>query len=272
MRRRKIRKMLLVAGLFALLLFILTPVFWAVTLSFDRAATTSVPEFSLIPRDATLFNYQAAGKLINLARYYRNTVFLTLVNTAISVFFALCCGYAFAKGRFALKKFWFYFMLAVMMIPFESRMIPLYIQYKNWGMIDTYAPLILGNFAYVYGIFFARQNIAALPDSSGSRLTWTGRGVEDLLSHHPAAVQAGDGHPVHFTGYRQLERLSVAPCGHPIFLQAGDLRGGGSVQCPGECDLLRAQDGGSGTQRHTADHYVPVFTEVYCAEYCGVGD
>ena len=56
-----------------------------------------MPEFSLIPREVTLFNYQAAGKLINLARYYRNTVFLTLVNTAISVFFALCCGYAFAK-------------------------------------------------------------------------------------------------------------------------------------------------------------------------------
>ena len=62
------------------------------------------------------------------------------------------------------KNFWFIFMLAVMMIPFESRMIPLYIQYKNWGMLDTYKPLIFGSFAYVY-VFFSRQNIEAIPDS-----------------------------------------------------------------------------------------------------------
>lgn len=68
--------------------------------------------------------------------------------------FAMMCGYAFAKGKFMFKNFWFIFMLAVMMIPFESRMIPLYIQYKNWGMLDTYKPLIFGSFAYVYGVFF----------------------------------------------------------------------------------------------------------------------
>lgn len=183
MRRRKILKMLLVAGLFLLLLFILTPVIWAISLSFDRAATTSVPDFALIPREATMFNYEAANKLINLGRYYRNTVFLTITNTVISVFFALCCGYAFAKGKFALKKFWFYFMLAVMMIPFESRMIPLYIQYKNWGLIDTYYPLILGNFAYVYGIFFARQNIAALPDSLRESAYLDGAGEWKIFFH-----------------------------------------------------------------------------------------
>ena len=56
-------------------------------------------------------------------------------------------------------------MLAVMMIPFESRMIPLYLQYRNWGMLNTYFPLIFGSFAYVYGIFFARSNIDAIPDA-----------------------------------------------------------------------------------------------------------
>ena len=54
---------------------------------------------------------------------------------------------------------------AMKMIPFESRMIPLYIQYKNWGMLDSYFSLILGNFSYVYGMFFARQNIASIPDA-----------------------------------------------------------------------------------------------------------
>lgn len=165
MKARKIRGIVLVAVLIGLLVLILMPLFWCISLSFDRKALTALPAFSLIPHEPTLFNYQVVFRTIPLMRYYGNTIFVTCVHTFLAVFFALTCGYAFAKGNFIGKKFWFIFMLAVMMIPFESRMIPLYVQYKNWGMLDTYAPLLLGACAYVYGIFFARQNIEAIPDS-----------------------------------------------------------------------------------------------------------
>lgn len=165
MKAKRIKKVIVALLLLASLMIILTPLFWTLVLSFDRAALTSLPKFSLFPKEPSLFNYKAAAKLINLKQYYLNTATVTIINTVISVFFALTCGYAFAKGKFVFKRFWFYFMLAVMMIPFESRMIPLFLQYKKWGMLDSYAPLILGNFAYVYGIFFARQSIATIPDS-----------------------------------------------------------------------------------------------------------
>lgn len=134
-------------------------------LSFDRVATTELPEFSLLPHEFSFFNYQVSAQFLDLVQYYKNTIFVTVVNTVISVFFALCCGYAFSKGQFFLKKFWYVFFMCVMMIPFEAKMIPLYIQYKSWGLINTYWPVILGNFAYVYGLFFARQNISTIPDS-----------------------------------------------------------------------------------------------------------
>lgn len=165
MKKKKIRKYITALILLAILLVILTPLFWCVSLSFDRRALTNLPEFSLIPHEPSLFNYQAAARAIPLLRYYGNTLFVTVTNTVISVFFAMMCGYAFAKGKFMFKNFWFVFMLAVMMIPFESRMVPLYIQYRSWGMLDSYLPLIFGSFAYVYGIFFSRQNIEAIPDS-----------------------------------------------------------------------------------------------------------
>ena len=126
---------------------------------------TALPPFSLIPGEFTLFNYEYAFKAIPLTRLYLNTIFITIVNTSLSVFFSLMCGYAFAKGEFAFKKFWFIFMLAVMMMPFESRMVPLYMQYRDWGMLDTYFPIIFGSFSYVYGTFFAKGNIESIPDS-----------------------------------------------------------------------------------------------------------
>lgn len=165
MKRNKIYKIIVIVILLALLSIILVPLAWSVSLSFDRKALTNLPEFSLMPHEPSTFNYHAAWTTIPLLRYYFNTMFLTVTNTVISVFTALMCGYAFAKGKFKFKQFWFIFMLAVMMIPFESRMIPLYIQYKNWGLLNTYYPLIFGSFAYVYGIFFARQSLAGIPDS-----------------------------------------------------------------------------------------------------------
>jgi ABC-type glycerol-3-phosphate transport system permease component len=156
---------MLILILLIFLLLDLFPLFWALVVSFDRSAMTRVPQFSFWPRQPSLNAYKFAMKTVELGRYYMNTLFVAISNTVVSVFFALACGYAFAKGQFKFKTFWFYFMLAVMIIPFESRLIPLFLQYQKWGMIDTFWPLILGAAGYVYGVFFARQNILAIPDS-----------------------------------------------------------------------------------------------------------
>ena len=159
--KRSVRILILAVLLF----FILVPLWWAVTISFNEKAISSVPKFSWWPEYTSLKSYDYAFKTIKLVRLYANTLMITVINVVISVFFAMCCGYAFSKGRFVGKKFWYLFMMAVMMIPFESRMIPLYLQYNGWGMINTYWPLILGNFAYVFGMIFATANIKALPDA-----------------------------------------------------------------------------------------------------------
>jgi ABC-type glycerol-3-phosphate transport system permease component len=155
----------LVIILLGWLFVVLFPLYWSVIVSFDRSAMTRVPQFSLFPREPSLHGYRYAFRTVDIGRYYFNTLIVTVSNTTLSVFFALSCGYAFAKGQFKLKKFWYYIMLAVMIIPFETRMIPLFLQYRSWGMIDTFWPLVLGAPGYVYGIFFARQNILAIPDS-----------------------------------------------------------------------------------------------------------
>lgn len=164
MKTKVLQKYTTIAVLLAILIIVLIPIWWAVTISFDATATIRLPEFSLLPVEFSLRNYEFAFDMIPLARLFFNTLFVTIVNTVISVFFALTAGYAFAKGQFKFKNFWFVFMLAVMMIPFESRMIPLFILYRDWGLLDTWFPLIFGSFAYVFGTFFARQNIGALPD------------------------------------------------------------------------------------------------------------
>ncbi|GHV43255.1 ABC transporter permease [Spirochaetia bacterium] len=165
MKKRVAGQIILDIVLFAMFFVVIFPLFWAVVVSFDRMAMTKVPAFSFWPRQPSLHAYRFALRTVDLGRYFLNTLIVTVSNTTLSVFFAMACGYAFAKGQFKLKGFWFFFMLAVMIIPFESRLIPLFLQYQRWGMINTFWPLILGAPGYVYGVFFARQNIMSIPDS-----------------------------------------------------------------------------------------------------------
>ena len=165
MKRVKIQKTITALILLVIFLIVITPLLWAIVMSFDRAATTSLPAFSLWPHKLTMFNYTASFKMIDLMQYFKNTVIIVTINTLLAVLFSMMCGFAFAKLKFAGKKFWFIFMLAVMMVPFESRLVPLYLQYRNWKLLNTWWPLILGQFAYVYGTFFARSYISSIPDS-----------------------------------------------------------------------------------------------------------
>ena len=165
MKREKIQKTITALILLVIFLIVITPLLWAIVMSFDRAATTSLPAFSLWPHKPTMFNYTASFKMIDLMQYFKNTVIIVTINTLLAVLFSMMCGFAFAKLKFAGKKFWFIFMLAVMMVPFESRLVPLYLQYRNWKLLNTWWPLILGQFAYVYGTFFARSYISSIPDS-----------------------------------------------------------------------------------------------------------
>ena len=151
--------------LLLILFVILIPLYWAVVLSFDRSAVNRLPNFSWTPIQPSTYNYDVLHYFIDVQQYFKNTFALTLVNSVLSVATALVSGYAFAKGRFVGKKIWYFVLLAVMMLPFESRMVPLYMMYYNLGLLNTYWPLVLGQFTYVYGIFFARTFIMGIPDS-----------------------------------------------------------------------------------------------------------
>jgi ABC-type glycerol-3-phosphate transport system permease component len=96
--------------------------------SLSRQANAAMPRIPrLWPEDPSLFNYRVAATNLPLARYYGNSLFVTAASTVGYLFFSSLTGYAFAKGRFVGKSFLFILVLATLMIPFEIRMIPLYL-------------------------------------------------------------------------------------------------------------------------------------------------
>ena len=118
MKKKKIfSQAVLITILGAALVIVLIPIFWAISMSFDATTIDVVPNPPrFIPKEFSVFNYKYALEAIPIVRYYINTILLTLINTAISVFTAMACGYAFSKGKFPCKGILFLMVLAVMMM------------------------------------------------------------------------------------------------------------------------------------------------------------
>ena len=97
----------------------IAPFEWMLATSFSRSANVAMPRIPTFwPSDPSTFNYKVAITNIPLARYYLNSLIVTVVSTLGYLFFSSLTGYAFAKGRFVGKSFLFIILLTTLMIPF----------------------------------------------------------------------------------------------------------------------------------------------------------
>ena len=143
----------------------IAPFEWMLATSFSRSANIAMPRIPRFwPSDPSGFNYKVAITNLPLVRYYLNSLFVTAASTLGYLFFSSLTGFAFAKGRFVGKSVLFIILLTTLMIPFEIRMIPLYLLMRQLHLSDTYAALILPFISGGFGTFLMRQYISAIPD------------------------------------------------------------------------------------------------------------
>jgi multiple sugar transport system permease protein len=166
-QRRRDRLLQLAATLILLVGAIVTvlPFEWMLATSLSQSANIALPTNpSLWPADPSWFNYNVAATNTPLVTFYRNSVLVTVSATAGYLFFSSITGYAFAKGRFPAKTGLFLLFLASMMLPFETRMIPLYLEMRDLHLSNTLAALVLPALAGGFGTFLMRQYISTIPD------------------------------------------------------------------------------------------------------------
>jgi multiple sugar transport system permease protein len=154
---------LLILGLGAIAMIL--PFEWMVATSLSRAANTGMPRIPTFwPKDPSLFNYGIAASNLPILRYYLNSVIVVGLSTVGYLFFSSLSGYAFAKGRFPGRTFFFVAFLLTLLVPFEIRMIPLYLLMRDLNLNDTLPALILPFLVGGFGTFLMRQYISTLPD------------------------------------------------------------------------------------------------------------
>ena len=119
----------------------------------------------LWPENGTFQNYLTALQVSGFWEALGNTLFHSVMFTAISLFIAIIVGYVLAKMKFRGKGFVSTILLCTMMVPGEVLMIPNYILVMNMGLNYSIWGLILPGIVNIFGVFLIKQYMSNIPES-----------------------------------------------------------------------------------------------------------
>lgn len=141
----------------------LLPFAWMISTSLKTGDATFVMPPQLIPGEPTLRNYTDIFGAVPMGQFLINSIFVSVVSTAIMVLNCAMAGYAFARIKFAGREITFYAYLATLMIPQQVTLVPLFVlmTWLDWG--NTYQVLILPSSFGAFGTFLLRQFYLRLP-------------------------------------------------------------------------------------------------------------
>jgi multiple sugar transport system permease protein len=111
-----------------------------------------------------LRNYAEAWHQAPFARYYFNTILITVFVVAGVLVTSSLAAYAFARMKFWGRDNIFLLFLSMMMVPQPVYIVPSYIVLVRLGWIDTYQALIVPWLAHIFSIFLLRQHFKTIPD------------------------------------------------------------------------------------------------------------
>ncbi len=148
--------------LYAVITFL--PFAWALSASFKPLSEIVAGGMHFIPQNFTLDNYKTIFFQEPLfGRWLLNSIVVAICITAFNLLFNSMAGYALARMPFPGNSFWFFIILAVLMVPSQITLIPSYLILKNLGWLNTYQGLIIPNIVNATFIFMMRQFFINFP-------------------------------------------------------------------------------------------------------------
>ncbi len=147
-------------GTSALAIIFLYPLIWTGVSSFAPRAGTSQTDGWGFGNYATLANYQAG-----IGQYLANSAFVSLLTVALTLIISTLGGYAFARFSFLGKNVLFLLTLGILMVPYATVLIPLYVLLSRVGLQNSLVgvALVLTMFQLPFSIYMMRISFESIP-------------------------------------------------------------------------------------------------------------
>ncbi len=151
---------LVLALLAALFVF---PYLWMVSASLKPLG--HVFSAQLIPNPIKWSNYADVFRLTEYLRWSINSTIVVVLAVAGVAFSSAMVAYPFAKLDFPLKRVFFALILSTMLLPGEVTMVPVFLIWRELGLVNTLFPLWVPNlFGSAFYIFLLRQFYLTIPN------------------------------------------------------------------------------------------------------------
>lgn len=143
-----------------LALIFLFPLAWASLASVSPQAGTRQTDGWGFGNYVTLAHYQAG-----VGQYVLNSLAVSLMTVAFTLLASVTGGYAFAVFRFPGRNALFLLTLAILMVPYATLLIPLYVLLNSLGLQNSLVglALVLSMFQLPFATFMMRISFEAVP-------------------------------------------------------------------------------------------------------------
>jgi multiple sugar transport system permease protein len=164
-------------------IFLFLPIFWIALTAFkpeSEVYTTS------IFFQATLDNFKAVfSSSFDLGKYYSNSIIVVMFTLIITIPVSVLASYSLSRFKMRGKQLFMFAILATQFIPLIVNVIPFFIMFRNWGIIDTTLALIIVNLGHTipYAIWLIKGFIDRIPIDMEEAATIDGANRLQVLWH-----------------------------------------------------------------------------------------
>ncbi|MBE5928915.1 MAG: carbohydrate ABC transporter permease [Lachnospiraceae bacterium] len=125
--------------IFGLCFLIVQPLLNKVSLSFMAEQDLYDSTIVNIPRNFTTSSYKLASDLMDYWKALGTTTVISLIVSLFQVAAATLVGYGFARYKFPFKNFWFFMVILVIIVPPQTIMAPLYLNFTYFDPLGLFS-------------------------------------------------------------------------------------------------------------------------------------
>lgn len=161
----------------------LVPIIWLIMSSVKTQADLFQNIWG-IPKEFKFGNFAEAFQRSNMYYYMRNSLFVTGMTIILTLITSVPLAFGLARFKFKYNRLIYYTVIAGMMIPIHSAIIPLYVSANNWGMLNNrfFLALIYAAFRIPVSVFILESFMKVIPKEMEESAIIDGCNIWQLFS------------------------------------------------------------------------------------------
>lgn len=154
-------------NLFAIIMWILGilslfPFIMMIVISFRTSGDAYKPIFASV--QPTLKNYKTVLGNENFFNWYSNTIVTVTITIILRLAVTIPAAFAFSRMKFKGRTLIWAFLVATMMVPGETTMVPRYLYFKQIHLLDSIWVIILPEVSEVFYLMLLTEFFSSVPE------------------------------------------------------------------------------------------------------------